>query len=71
LYLCYTPHPVPQKLAITFDDTLNKIAESRVIIGHLYWRTLDFNPALKELEPMCPTLWEYDVAKDSLDNEVC
>ena len=72
-------HPFPyflsssmeQKLAITFDDALNKIVASRVLVGHLYWRTLEFSPALKELEPTCPTLWDYDTAKESLDNEVC
>ena len=57
-------------MAITFDEALNKIVASRVLVGHLYWRTLDFSPALKELEPTCPTLWDYDTAKESLDNEV-
>ena len=64
------PSSIEQKLAITFDDALNKIVASRVLVGHLYWRTLDFSPALKELEPTCPTLWDYETAKESLDNEV-
>ena len=69
-YLFLVSSSIEQKLAIAFDEALGKIVASRVLVGHLYWRTLDFSPALKELEPTCPTLWDYDTAKESLDNEV-
>ena len=53
-----------------FDEALSVIAASRVMLGQLFWRSRDDAVALKELEPSCPILWEYDVAKTSLDSDV-
>lgn len=53
-----------------FDETLSIIAASRVLLGQLFWRSHDNDAALRELEPSCPILWDYDVEKISLDNDV-
>lgn len=53
-----------------FDETLSIIAASRVLLGQLFWRSHDNDAALRELEPSCPILWDYDVDKISLDNDV-
>ena len=53
-----------------FDESLGIIAASRVLLGQLFWRSHDNDAALRELEPSCPILWDYDVEKISLDNDV-
>lgn len=53
-----------------FDEALGVIAASRVMLGQLFWRSREDAVALKELEPSCPILWEYDIAKTSLDSDV-
>ena len=53
-----------------FDEAVSVIAAGRVLLGQLFWRSKGDDMALKELEPSCPTLWEYDVARTSLDNDV-
>lgn len=53
-----------------FDVTQSTVAASRVLLGQLFWRYNEDEIALKELEPACPILQEYDVAKTSLDSDV-
>ena len=59
-----------QRQVNVFDETLNVIAASKVMLGQLFWRARDDDIALKQLEQSCPTLWEYDTAKKSLDSDV-
>lgn len=59
-----------QKQVSMFDEALGVIAASRVMLGQLFWRSREDAVALKELEPSCPILWEYDIAKTSLDSNV-
>ena len=53
-----------------FDEAVSVIAAGRVLLGQLFWQSKGDDMALKELEASCPTLWEYDVARTSLDNDV-
>jgi hypothetical protein len=61
---------LPQMQISMFDETLSVIAASRVLLGQLFWRSHDNDAALRELEPSCPILWDYDVEKISFDNDV-
>ena len=62
--------PFSQRQVRVFDEALSIIAASRVLLGQLFWRSKEDEVALKELEPSCPTLWEYNIAKSSLDSDV-
>ena len=56
--------------AKVFDETVNRVASTRALLGQLYMKTNKNYLALSEFELACPAMWEFQVSSPTLQGEV-